>query len=87
MVADQPLDEATLLARVGGDRELLAEVVRLFQADCPVRLEALHHIDRSILADLLSVSWRLTSAKAQKCGRPRVPAGRIAMDDRKRRHG
>ncbi len=35
------VDRAALLARLGGDEELLRDVVRLFLADCPVRLAAI----------------------------------------------
>jgi signal transduction histidine kinase/DNA-binding response OmpR family regulator len=34
------LDRAALLARVGGDEELLADLARLFVEDCPARLAA-----------------------------------------------
>jgi two-component system, sensor histidine kinase and response regulator len=36
-----PFDHKAMLARFGGDRELLADVVRLFLEDCPVRLVAI----------------------------------------------
>jgi signal transduction histidine kinase/DNA-binding response OmpR family regulator/HPt (histidine-containing phosphotransfer) domain-containing protein len=35
------IDAAGLLARVGGDQELMRDVVRLFLEDCPVRLAAI----------------------------------------------
>jgi len=34
-------DHQELLERFGGDRELLADVIRLFVEDCPVRVEAI----------------------------------------------
>jgi signal transduction histidine kinase/DNA-binding response OmpR family regulator len=36
------IDQAALLARVGGDVELMHEVIRLFMEDCPMRLSAIH---------------------------------------------
>ena len=36
-----PFDAAGLLARVGGDRDLMRQVVRLFLEDCPGRLSAI----------------------------------------------
>ena len=46
---DGPIDDAfnTLLARVGGDRDLLAEISRLFLEDAPRHLD---RIDRAIRA-------------------------------------
>jgi two-component system, sensor histidine kinase and response regulator len=38
--APAALDAAGLLARVGGDTELMREVIRLFLEDCPARLSA-----------------------------------------------
>jgi signal transduction histidine kinase/CheY-like chemotaxis protein len=35
------IDSAGLLARVGGDQELMRDVIRLFLEDCPVRLSAI----------------------------------------------
>lgn len=94
LATHQSAEPDTLVVRVDFDeRELLLEdapetyYVTDYYRKYPLVLVRLSRVDRSILADLLSVSWRLTSAKAQKCGRPRMPAGRIAMDDRKRRHG
>jgi signal transduction histidine kinase/CheY-like chemotaxis protein len=40
-VAPVALDTAGLLARIGGDTDLMREVVRLFLEDCPVRLSAI----------------------------------------------
>jgi HPt (histidine-containing phosphotransfer) domain-containing protein len=34
-------DEASALARFGGDRELLADVIKIFLEDCPERLRAI----------------------------------------------
>jgi hypothetical protein len=39
----------------------------------PLLLVRLSRVDRDALHDLLSVSWRLTSAKVRKCGRSRRP--------------
>ena len=36
------IDQAALLTRVGGDVELMHEVIRLFMEDCPMRLSAIH---------------------------------------------
>jgi signal transduction histidine kinase/CheY-like chemotaxis protein len=36
------LDQPALLARVGGDLELMHEVIRLFMEDCPTRLSTIH---------------------------------------------
>jgi two-component system, sensor histidine kinase len=36
------IDQAALLERVGGDVELMHEVIRLFMEDCPMRLSAIH---------------------------------------------
>jgi len=36
-----PVDRAQLLNRVGGDEQLLADVVQAFLADCPARLAAI----------------------------------------------
>ena len=36
------IDQAALLARVGGDVELMHEVIRLFMEDCPMRLATIH---------------------------------------------
>jgi signal transduction histidine kinase/DNA-binding response OmpR family regulator len=36
------IDQQALLARVGGDVELMHEVIRLFMEDCPVRLATIH---------------------------------------------
>src|SRR5262245_6080533 len=35
------IDRAHMLARLGGDEELLTDVIRLFLEDCPVRLTAI----------------------------------------------
>jgi signal transduction histidine kinase/DNA-binding response OmpR family regulator/HPt (histidine-containing phosphotransfer) domain-containing protein len=40
-VAPVALDTAGLLARIGGDTDLMREVVRLFLEDCPLRLSAI----------------------------------------------
>ncbi len=37
-----PLDGAALLARVGGDADLMRTVIQLFMEDCPARLAAIH---------------------------------------------
>ena len=39
--AAAPLDRAALLERVDGDRELLAELIRLFREDCPAMLASI----------------------------------------------
>jgi signal transduction histidine kinase/DNA-binding response OmpR family regulator len=36
------IDQAALLARVGGDVELMHEIIRLFMEDCPMRLSTIH---------------------------------------------
>jgi signal transduction histidine kinase/DNA-binding response OmpR family regulator len=36
------IDQPALLARVGGDLELMHEVIRLFMEDCPMRLSTIH---------------------------------------------
>ena len=36
-----PIDREALLNRVGGDEELLSEIVQLFLADCPLRIAAI----------------------------------------------
>jgi CheY-like chemotaxis protein len=36
------IDQAALLARVGGDLELMHEVIRLFMEDCPMQLSTIH---------------------------------------------
>ena len=36
-----PIDRVGLMERLGGDEDLLIDVVRLFLADCPVRLAAI----------------------------------------------
>jgi len=36
-----PIDRQALLVRVGGDQQLLNEVVQLFLADCPIRIAEL----------------------------------------------
>jgi CheY-like chemotaxis protein/HPt (histidine-containing phosphotransfer) domain-containing protein len=40
-VAASPIDRETLLSRVGGDEELLIEIVQLFLVDCPLRVAAI----------------------------------------------
>ena len=39
--ATTPIDRGSLMERLGGDEQLLADVVRLFLDDCPVRLAAI----------------------------------------------
>ncbi len=39
--APEPFDRARMLARLGGDEQLLDDVVRLFLDDCPVHLAAI----------------------------------------------
>jgi HPt (histidine-containing phosphotransfer) domain-containing protein len=36
------IDKAALLERVGGDVELMREVIQLFMEDCPMQLAAIH---------------------------------------------
>jgi signal transduction histidine kinase/DNA-binding response OmpR family regulator/HPt (histidine-containing phosphotransfer) domain-containing protein len=40
-VAASPVDRDSLLSRVGGDEELLIEIVQLFLVDCPLRVAAI----------------------------------------------
>ena len=83
----------TLVVRVAFDeRDLLLEdapetyYVTDYYRKYPLVLVRLSRVDRHMLTDLLSVSWRLTSAKANARGRSRFQAEGIAMDDRKGRH-
>ncbi len=76
----------TLVVRVGmEEREWLMEdapqtyYVTDYYRNHPVVLVRLSRIDRNALRDLLSVSWRLTLAKARQRGqtrRTRTPYGR-----------
>jgi hypothetical protein len=82
----------TLVVRVGfEEREWLLEdapesyYLTEYYRRYPVVLARLSRIDQDALRDLLSVSWRLTLAKARKRGRsrrhgetPRSPTGRLA---------
>jgi hypothetical protein len=84
----------TLVVRVDmEERELLLQeapetyYVTDYYRRHPVVLVRLSRVDRETLSDLLSVSWRLTSAKA----RPRRRGSRYrsegpAMDERRGRH-
>jgi signal transduction histidine kinase/DNA-binding response OmpR family regulator/HPt (histidine-containing phosphotransfer) domain-containing protein len=40
-LAAAPLDRAAVMHRLGGDRELFADVIRLFLEDCPARVAAI----------------------------------------------
>jgi hypothetical protein len=69
----------TLVVRVGfEEREWLIEdapetyYVTDYYRSYPVVLVRLSRIDRDALRDVLSVSWRLTLAKARTRGRPRI---------------
>jgi len=52
----------------------------------PIVLVRLSRVDREALSDLLSVSWRLTSAKARRRGGSRYRSARLALDERTGRH-
>jgi hypothetical protein len=74
----------TLVVRIGfEERECLLEdapetyYLTDYYRSRPVVLLRLSRIDRDALADLLSVSWRLTLPKAQKRGRTRRPGESI----------
>lgn len=74
-------EPGTLVVRVGfEERELLLEdapgtyYVTDYYRSYPVVLVRLSRVDRDALRDLLSVSWRLTAAKARRRRRPRGSA-------------
>jgi signal transduction histidine kinase/DNA-binding response OmpR family regulator len=49
--AASPIDRESLLNRVGGDEELLTEIVQLFLVDCPLRVAAIREAVASGNAD------------------------------------
>lgn len=82
----------TLVVRIDVDeRDLLLEddpdtyYVTDYYRGHPVVLVRLSRVDRDALRDLLSVSWRLTRAKAQHRGRARCRSGGLTMDQRRTR--
>jgi PAS domain S-box-containing protein len=63
--SDPAIDRASLLARMGGDEELMRDVVQLFLADCPERLAAIRAaIDRGDAAGLKGEAHTLKGAAA-----------------------
>ena len=93
LATHQSAEPDTLVVRVDFDeRELLLEdapatyYVTDFYRKYPLVLVRLSQVNREMLTDLLSVSWRLTSAKGQRRGHSRFPARRLGMDARKRHH-
>lgn len=94
LATHQSAEPDTLVVRVDFDeRELLLEdapetyYVTDFYRKYPLVLVRLSRVTPDILADLLSVSWRLTSAKGQNRGRSRFAARRLRMEaPRKRAH-
>jgi CheY-like chemotaxis protein len=63
--APPPIDRPSLLARMGGDEELMRDVVQLFLTDCPERLAAIRAaIDRGDAVRLRGEAHTLKGAAA-----------------------
>ena len=78
LAAHRSAEPHTLVVRVGfEEREWLIEdapetyYVTDYYRSYPLVLVRLSRVDRDAVRDLLSVSWRLTSAKARRGGRSR----------------
>jgi CheY-like chemotaxis protein len=82
-IVDAPapaVDRAALLERLGGDEELLRDVVRLFLADCPDRLAAIRAaIDRRD-ADRLRVEAHTLKGAAANLSANHVAAAARALE-------
>ena len=92
LATHQSAEPDTLVVRVDFDeRELLLEdapetyYVTDYYRKYPLVLVRLPRVDRDMLTDLLSVSWRLTSAKGRNRGHLRSLATRFGMDAGTRR--
>ena len=93
LATHQSAEPDTLVVRADFDeRELLLEdapgtyYLTDYYRKYPLVLVRLSRVDRDMLTDLLSVSWRLTSAKGQNRRHSRSLAGGFGMDARKGRH-
>ena len=61
--APSSFERAAVLERLGGDEQLLSEVIRLFLDDCPARLAAIKAaVDRAHIADLCRETHALKGA-------------------------
>jgi CheY-like chemotaxis protein len=65
VIAVPPMDRAGMMERLGGDEELVGEVIRLFIQDCPNRLAAIKTaVDRQSAEDIRQAAHALKGAAA-----------------------
>jgi CheY-like chemotaxis protein/nitrogen-specific signal transduction histidine kinase/HPt (histidine-containing phosphotransfer) domain-containing protein len=76
--AGAPIDRGSLMERLGGDEQLLADVVRLFLDDCPVRLAAIKGaVDRRDADGIRTTAHALRGAAANLSARSLVESAAI----------
>src|SRR5260370_23768031 len=64
----EPIDQADALERLGGDEQLLAEVIQLFLSDCPNRLaEIKSAVDERDAEHLQKAAHALKGAAGNLC--------------------
>ena len=78
--ASPAVDRSALLARLGGDEELLRDVVRLFLVDCPARLAAIKSAIEGRDADRVRTEAHALKGAASNMSAPEIVEAARALE-------